>query len=203
MTDPFKILSESLQIWTSATRRAQENWLQLVNHQVEQAKTGQGVFPIPHMNMAMDETKIRDMFQTAADTNLNAWTEMAEKIAALPSWVRWPTEVPGRALTDMFDMMRPFPVFDSGNTSPEKTAETLKPLEPMTIDHRDDLTEIKGIGPKIAEKLETLGIVRFAQIATWSETEALQADIMLSLGGRIERQNWIAQAKQLAKPLLH
>ena len=203
MTDPFKILSESLQIWTSATRRAQENWIQLVSHQAERAKTGQGVFPMPHMNISMDETKIRDMFQTAADMNLNAWTDMAEKIAALPSWVRWPTEVPGRALTDMFDMMRPFPVFDSGQTSLEAADKTLKPVEPITIDQRDDLTEIKGIGPKIAEKLETLGIVRFAQIAAWSETEALQADIILSLGGRIERQNWIIQAKQLAKPLLH
>lgn len=200
MTDPFKIFSEGMQMWTGVARQAQQNWTQMLARQTEWAKENSTLFPLQSADMAMDEAKIREVFQRAADMNLHRWTEMAEKIAALPSWVRWPSEVPGRALTDMFDMMRPFPVFETNQTPAPNAAQRLKQL---TIEQKDDLTEIKGIGPKIAEKLDTLGIFRFAQIADWNETDALKADIVLSLGRRIERQNWVAQAKRLAKPVLH
>lgn len=199
MTTPFDIFSKSMTMWTDAARSAQENWMQMATNQAEQIKGATSKFPILPTSMLMDETKIRELFQSSADRNLTAWTQMAEKIAALPKWARWSTEVPGRAMTDMFDMLRPFPEFHSEPTPSPTTENVAK----MTIDMADNLTAIKGIGPKIAEKLETLGIVRFAQIAAWNETEAEQADLILSLGGRIARQDWVEQAKRLANPILH
>lgn len=71
--------------------------------------------------------------------------------------------------------------------------------EPVPLVGPDDLTQIKGVGPKLAEKLQARGITSFAQIAGWSEADiaALDED-MLSLKGRIERDDWVGQAKVLA-----
>ncbi len=63
---------------------------------------------------------------------------------------------------------------------------------------RDDLKRIKGVGPKLEEKLNTLGVYHFAQIAQWSEKELEWIDDYLSFKGRAKRDDWIAQAKALA-----
>ena len=60
----------------------------------------------------------------------------------------------------------------------------------------DDLTEINGIGPVIAGKLNAQGITRFHQIAELSEADVARIDADLNFKGRIEREEWISQAKQ-------
>jgi len=75
------------------------------------------------------------------------------------------------------------------------TAPTPEP-EPAAA-AQDDLTRIKGIGPKMAEALHALGVTSFAQIAAWSEAEAAEMDEKAQARGRIERDDWIAQAKAL------
>ena len=62
----------------------------------------------------------------------------------------------------------------------------------------DDLKEIRGIGRVIETKLNDLGIYHFDQIANWSREEANYVSTFLSFKGRIDRENWIAQAKLLA-----
>lgn len=62
----------------------------------------------------------------------------------------------------------------------------------------DDLTRIKGIGPVLKQKLNTLGITSFRQIADFKETEIAHINGMLDFPGRIERENWIKQARELA-----
>jgi len=63
----------------------------------------------------------------------------------------------------------------------------------------DDLTRIKGIGPVNARKLNDLGIWHFAQIAAWRKAETEWVGSYLSFPGRIEREGWVGQAKELAK----
>ncbi|WP_316862681.1 NADH-quinone oxidoreductase subunit NuoE [uncultured Cohaesibacter sp.] len=63
----------------------------------------------------------------------------------------------------------------------------------------DNLKEISGIGPKIEEKLNGLGVFHFAQIASWTDENSAFVDSHLSFRGRIERENWIGQAKLLAE----
>ena len=43
----------------------------------------------------------------------------------------------------------------------------------------DDLTRIKGLGPKLLTLLAGLGITRYAQIAAWSETDVDRIDPQL------------------------
>jgi len=62
----------------------------------------------------------------------------------------------------------------------------------------DDLKKIKGIGPKIEGILHGLGVYHFDQIAAWTETEVAWVDARLKFKGRIEREDWIAQAGALA-----
>ena len=63
----------------------------------------------------------------------------------------------------------------------------------------DDLKLISGIGPKIEGQLNTLGIYTFAQVASWTPDNVRWVDGYLSFRGRIEREEWISQAKALAK----
>lgn len=104
------------------------------------------------------------------------------------------------------------PVSDSGKTTlisskpaPDASAakaETQTGVRPETQNvpdaERDDLKRIKGIGPKNEEALNELGIFTFAQIAAWTPENIDWIEDFLSFPGRIEREDWIKQAVQLA-----
>lgn len=62
----------------------------------------------------------------------------------------------------------------------------------------DDLKLISGVGPVQEEKLNSVGIYRFEQIANWTEQNVEEFEKLLSFDGLVERENWIAQAKDLA-----
>jgi predicted flap endonuclease-1-like 5' DNA nuclease len=63
----------------------------------------------------------------------------------------------------------------------------------------DDLTRIKGLGPKVAALLHGLGVTSFAQIAAWDEAEIDRIDGQLgTFTGRIRRDDWQTQARLLA-----
>ena len=63
----------------------------------------------------------------------------------------------------------------------------------------DDLTRIKGLGPKIAARLGELGVNSYAAIAAWDTAELSRIDGQLgAFSGRPARDNWIEQAQFLA-----
>lgn len=63
---------------------------------------------------------------------------------------------------------------------------------------RDDLKQITGIGPKIEEALNALGVTRFAQVAAWTAADAADISQRLGrLGGRVESEDWVGQARAL------
>jgi len=65
---------------------------------------------------------------------------------------------------------------------------------------KDDLKIISGVGPTIEKKLNGLGIYNYHQVAKITKKEIAVIDELLAFfPGRIERDNWIAQAKKLAK----
>ncbi len=72
-------------------------------------------------------------------------------------------------------------------------ARMRKPAKP------DDLKLISGVGPKIEGILNGLGVYKFDQIAKWKKAERTWVDEKLRFKGRIERDDWVAQAKALAK----
>lgn len=62
----------------------------------------------------------------------------------------------------------------------------------------DKLSDLTGVGPKIVEKLNKIGIYHFSQIAEWTAAHIAWVDQELGLNGRIERDDWIGQAKKSA-----
>lgn len=62
----------------------------------------------------------------------------------------------------------------------------------------DDLKRISGVGPKLEEKLNEIGVYHFSQIAEWSAADVAYMDDKLSFKGRIERDEWIKQATEYA-----
>ncbi len=64
---------------------------------------------------------------------------------------------------------------------------------------KDDLKQLSGVGPALEKKLNEAGITSFAQIAAWTEADVEEFGEKLSFKGRIEREGWIDQAKELAK----
>jgi predicted flap endonuclease-1-like 5' DNA nuclease len=62
----------------------------------------------------------------------------------------------------------------------------------------DDLKKISGIGPGIEKTLHGLGIYHFRQIAQFTPDNVLWIDQRLRFKGRIEREDWIGQARKLA-----
>lgn len=62
----------------------------------------------------------------------------------------------------------------------------------------DDLKKIHGVGPKLERNLNRLGIYHYRQIAGLTAENVAWVDSYLKVRGRIERQNWVAQARVLA-----
>ena len=62
----------------------------------------------------------------------------------------------------------------------------------------DDLKRIRGVGVLIERKLNSVGIVNYAQIGQWTNTDINKISQMLDFKGRIERENWVEQARILA-----
>jgi NADH-quinone oxidoreductase subunit E len=63
----------------------------------------------------------------------------------------------------------------------------------------EDLKVISGIGPKLETLLNKLGIFTLAQIAAWSADDAAKVDSDLQLNGRVLRDDWRGQARQMAE----
>jgi len=63
----------------------------------------------------------------------------------------------------------------------------------------DDLKKLSGVGPALEKKLNAAGITSYAQIAAWTDADVAAIDEQLSFKGKIEREGWIDQAKELAK----
>ncbi len=64
----------------------------------------------------------------------------------------------------------------------------------------DDLKMIKGVGPKLEQLLHKLGVYHFDQVASWRKKEVEWVDENLEgFKGRVSRDNWVRQAKVLAK----
>lgn len=61
----------------------------------------------------------------------------------------------------------------------------------------DDLKRIKGVGPVLEKKLNVLGYYHFDQIAAWTPQNIAWVDDHLNFKGRIDRDKWIEQVKEL------
>jgi predicted flap endonuclease-1-like 5' DNA nuclease len=63
----------------------------------------------------------------------------------------------------------------------------------------DDLLRISGVGPKNEKILHSLGYFHFDQIAAWTPENVAWVDDHLKFNGRIDREEWINQARLLGE----
>lgn len=61
----------------------------------------------------------------------------------------------------------------------------------------DELTQIKGVGEELQKLLNKYGITQFEQVANLSDDEIGRLDEVLNFKGRIEREGWVEQARDL------
>jgi predicted flap endonuclease-1-like 5' DNA nuclease len=85
----------------------------------------------------------------------------------------------------------------------EKTVVTAAPKAEdkpaaATVGGKDDLKRIRGIGKQNEKKLNDAGIATYAQIAAWSPADQAAWGQKLAFPGRIEREDWVGQAKILS-----
>jgi len=65
---------------------------------------------------------------------------------------------------------------------------------------KEDLKQIRGIGPFIEKKLHTIGVYTIGQIARFTKDDIERATKLIKyFPGRIERDNWIFQAKEIIR----
>ena len=129
----------------------------------------------------------------AAPAKAKAKAEPAS--AAAFEKVKADAEVAAAAAAETVSIEKPEPAKAAPALEPEdfrRPAEIEKPATP------DDLKLISGVGPKLEQVLNGLGIWTFAQIAAWQPEEAAWVDDYLQFKGRIDRDGWISQAAELA-----
>lgn len=83
--------------------------------------------------------------------------------------------------------------------APKKEAAKKAAPKAKKAEGGDDLSKISGVGPVIVGKLEKLGITTFQQIADFTADDIARIDGELNFKGRIERDNWVSQAKEFLK----
>jgi large subunit ribosomal protein L19 len=65
----------------------------------------------------------------------------------------------------------------------------------------NDLTQITGVNAELAARLTQLGVIKFEQIANFSDDDIANVDEALNLSGRIEKDDWVGQAQKLLAEL--
>ncbi len=86
----------------------------------------------------------------------------------------------------------------AASTGEATQATAISPAAPPAAG--DDLTLLKGVGPKLSTRLRDLGITSFAEIAAWGEADIAAVDAQLgTFAGRATRDNWVEQAGFLAR----
>src|SRR5262249_46373569 len=65
----------------------------------------------------------------------------------------------------------------------------------------DDLLRLKGVTAELAARLSGLGVIKYDQIAHFSDEDIANVDEALALEGRIERDDWVGQAQALVAEL--
>lgn len=125
--------------------------------------------------------------------------EPAEKpivaVKAAPE-AKAPAKAPGKARA-----IKARPVANAPVSVVRVKAEKPTPQKTVRVveTQADDLKRISGIGPKLEQVLNGMGVRRYADVALWSDKDVQRIDDQLGFGGRIARDGWVAQAKALMK----
>ena len=149
--------------------------------------------------------------------DIQSWEQLAvltdEEVQKVDSAL---TEFPGRIKRDKW-VMQAREIMANGHVAPDKKPKKHKKQttsKPSKTDdwrsgtthfgtpgssHRDDLKEINGIGPVLEKTLNDFGIQSWEQLAELTVEGVGKIDQAISFPGRIEREEWVPQAKALVE----
>jgi predicted flap endonuclease-1-like 5' DNA nuclease len=71
-------------------------------------------------------------------------------------------------------------------------------VRPVVSSGPDDLKRIRGIGVLIEKRLNQLNVSTYEHIANWTAADIERISQSLDFKGRIERENWVEQARILS-----
>ncbi len=112
------------------------------------------------------------------------------------------TAVPPQAVSAQPAQASPAPVHRgdfAGLRSVRSEALRSEPLRAGPVASQfDDLKRIRGVGVLIEKKLNSLGVTSYEQIANWTGADIDRVNQILDFKGRIERENWVEQARILS-----
>ena len=120
----------------------------------------------------------------------NVLSDAGKQLNAMSDDVE-PSEMSG----DESEAMR---LIESGEFVADESNRPASLLSSASQGAADDLQRIKGVGPKLNDLLNSLGIFYFRQIADFSATDIAWVDSKLQFKGRIVRDRWVDQAKRLS-----
>ena len=89
-----------------------------------------------------------------------------------------------------------------GKVRREKSVESrsVRPeTEAVAPTAADDLKVISGIGPKMEQMLNGLGVRSYEQIASWGDKDIAGIEDALGFKGRVGRDDWVGQAVALSR----
>ena len=168
--------------------------------------------PVKAKAPAVKKAEVKSSAKSAAVTSVAA--KPAAKTAVKPAAKAAPAKAPAKTVEAKPVAVKPAAKTASkpvAKTAAVKTAAPKKPVavkpaaakpaaaKPAVVAKPDDLKLIKGIGPVNDAKLRAHGVTTFKQIAAWKKADIVEAERYLEFDGRIAREDWVGQAKNLAK----
>lgn len=157
------------------------------------------------LRLQLGECESRARAQAARITTLEREAAAApeQPAPALPSVTVAPVEaapvmVAAAPLAEIAADPLPLISPESDNSTPRRP----EALSAARAGGPDDLKLIKGVGPKLEALLHSLGFYHFDQLAHWTAAEIAWVDENLEgFKGRVTRDEWVVQARDLAKGL--
>jgi predicted flap endonuclease-1-like 5' DNA nuclease len=148
-----------------------------------------------------DIEKVEDALNRPGRVGLDNWVEQARVLARYAG----ETEARPARLIDAIRENRE--AGKPADPTPARTdlaglrsvrSQALRGETPVQGGRVEDLKRIRGIGVLIEKRLNALGVVSYEQIANWTGADIDSISNVLDFKGRIERENWIEQARILA-----
>ncbi|NQY96919.1 MAG: hypothetical protein HRT82_07135 [Henriciella sp.] len=191
---PWEYWRESFSAWSDFSQRT----AQIMASQLGQSRAARGRQMDPDA-----DTMASELLRSLSDLNLRHWENTARLLESFPAWMNLPNTLTGSALVDWYDNLHRNNGLNSvASMFDPRASEAVKSPAPETLTRpdgeADDLTRIKGIGPKRSKQLNELGIYHFRQIAAWTEPEIKWVDDYLASPGRVSRDEWVQQARLLS-----
>jgi predicted flap endonuclease-1-like 5' DNA nuclease len=110
----------------------------------------------------------------------------------------------GKAKTEPVPTSSPTPVVEEAQPETPnlgKDNTSLLEADKARLIHfdKDELSAIQGVGPFLEKKLNEQGIFTYEQVAAWTEADIDSVTKAINFfDGRIAKDNWVGQAKELA-----